>query len=149
MRPTSVIVNTNTVLKCWSCRGTELPNHYQAFFAKYADITTFACLLDGYPFMIASSNGNNFRVTDPLCREFTGHRWIPLTKDSDAELWCFLWSAPELTFSKQSWGWWFETPSCSLWRHCDVKNVSDTHFWHVYCCQFSQICATIFLTLAK
>ena len=22
--------------------------------------------------------------------------------------------------SKQSWGWWFETPSCSLWRHCNV-----------------------------
>ena len=21
--------------------------------------------------------------------------------------------------SKQSWGWWFETPSCSLWRHCN------------------------------
>ena len=25
----------------------------------------------------------------------TGHRWIPHTKASDAELWCFLWSAPE------------------------------------------------------
>ena len=25
------------------------------------------------------------------------HRWILLTKASDAELWCFLWSAPELT----------------------------------------------------
>ena len=24
--------------------------------------------------------------------EFTGHRWIPLTAASDAELWCFLWS---------------------------------------------------------
>ena len=23
------------------------------------------------------------------------HRWIPRTKASDAELWCFLWSAPE------------------------------------------------------
>ena len=23
--------------------------------------------------------------------------------------------------SKQSWGWWFETPSCSLWRHCNEK----------------------------
>ena len=23
------------------------------------------------------------------------HRWIPLTKARDAELWCFLWSAPE------------------------------------------------------
>ena len=22
--------------------------------------------------------------------------------------------------SKQSWGWWFETPSRSLWRHCNV-----------------------------
>ena len=28
--------------------------------------------------------------------ESTGHRWIPLTKASDAELWCFLWSVPEL-----------------------------------------------------
>ena len=22
--------------------------------------------------------------------------------------------------SKQSWDWWFETPSCSLWRHCNA-----------------------------
>ena len=22
--------------------------------------------------------------------------------------------------SKQSWGWWFEMPSCSLWRQCNV-----------------------------
>ena len=36
-------------------------------------------------------------VTGPLCGEFTGYRWIPLTKASDAELWCFLWSAPEQT----------------------------------------------------
>ena len=21
--------------------------------------------------------------------------------------------------SKRSWGWWFETPSCLLWRHCN------------------------------
>ena len=27
----------------------------------------------------------------------TGHRWTPFTKASDAELWCFLWSAPEQT----------------------------------------------------
>ena len=36
-----------------------------------------------------------FRVTGHLCGEFTGPRWIPRTKASDAELWCFLWSAPE------------------------------------------------------
>ena len=45
--------------------------------------------------MMTSSNGNIFHVNVSLCVEFTGHRWIPLTKASDAELWCFLWSAPE------------------------------------------------------
>ena len=39
--------------------------------------------------MVTSSNGYIFRVTGPLCGEFTGHRWIPLTKASEAELWCF------------------------------------------------------------
>ena len=43
------------------------------------------------------------------------HRWSPLTKASDAELWCFLGSLRR---------WWFETPSRSLWRHCNAyKNV--------------------------
>ena len=46
-------------------------------------------------FIMTSSNGNIFRVTGPLCGEFTGHRWIPRSKASDTELWCFLWSAPE------------------------------------------------------
>ena len=31
-----------------------------------------------------------------LCGEFPVARWIPLTKASDAELWCFLWFTPEL-----------------------------------------------------
>ena len=30
--------------------------------------------------------------------------------------------------SKQSWGWWFETPSRSLWRHCNgVSNHPQLH----------------------
>ena len=41
---------------------------------------------------MTSSDGNIFRVTGPLCGEFTGHRWIPCTKASDAEFWrfCFI-----------------------------------------------------------
>ena len=45
--------------------------------------------------MMTSSNGNIFRVTGHLCGEFIGPRWIPRTNASDADLWCFLWSAPE------------------------------------------------------
>ena len=29
-----------------------------------------------------------------FCGEFTSHQWIPCTKASDVELWCFLWSVP-------------------------------------------------------
>ena len=45
--------------------------------------------------MMTPANGNIFRVTGHLCGELSGHWWIPLTKASDAELWCFLWSMPE------------------------------------------------------
>ena len=46
-------------------------------------------------FMMTSSNGNIYRLTGHLCGEFTGPRWIPRTKASDAELWYFLLSVPE------------------------------------------------------
>ena len=57
------------------------------------------CPMPVVSFTMASSNGNIFRVTGILCGEFSNHWWIPRTKASDAELWCFiwrfLWSAPE------------------------------------------------------
>ena len=71
---------------------------------------------------MTSSNENIFRVTGPLCGEFTSHRWIPLTKASDAELWCFLWFRLNKQLSKQSWRRWFETPPRSLWCHCNVSS---------------------------
>ena len=39
--------------------------------------------------MMTSSNGNIFHANGPLWGEFTGHRWIHVTKASDAELWFF------------------------------------------------------------
>ena len=47
--------------------------------------------------MMTPSNRNIFLVTGLLCRVFTGHRWIHRAKASDAERWCFHWSAPEPT----------------------------------------------------
>ena len=45
--------------------------------------------------IMTSSNGNIFSVTGTLYGEFIGHRWIPSTKASYAELSCFLWSGPK------------------------------------------------------
>ena len=68
-------------------------------------------------FMMTSSKGNIFRVTGPSRREFTGHRWIPCTKASVAELWWFLWSAPWIN------SWVNNCEACYLRRyraHYDV-----------------------------
>ena len=65
--------------------------------------------------MMASSNGNVCRVTGHLRGEFTSHRWIPRTKASDVFFDLLL-----KQLSKQSCGWWFETPSHPLWRHCNA-----------------------------
>ena len=42
---------------------------------------------------------------------------VPPTKASDAELWCFLWSAPDQRLSKQSRRRWFEMAS----NNCQVN----------------------------
>ena len=60
-----------------------------------------------------------FRVTGPLWGESTDHRWIPLTKASDAELWCFLWYAPEQTVEQTIIRPAIWDATRSLWRHCD------------------------------
>ena len=73
-------------------------------------------------FMMTSSNGNIFRVTGPLCGEITGHQWIPLTKASDVELWCFLWFALD----------WVNNREAGALRchrtHYDI-NVMDSKAW--------------------
>ena len=50
----------------------------------------------------------------PVTGEFPAQR--PVTRSFDA----FFDLRLNKRLSKQSWGWWFETPSQSLWRHCNV-----------------------------
>ena len=35
---------------------------------------------------------------------------------------------PNKRLSEQWWGWWFETQSCSLWRHCNDQGQT-TNVW--------------------
>ena len=74
-------------------------------------------------FTITLSNGNIFRVTGPLCGEFTGPGEFltqrPVTQSFDV----FFDRRLNIRLSKQPWGWWFETPPWSLWRHCNVMLI--------------------------
>ena len=75
--------------------------------------------------MMASSNGNIFRVNGHLCGEFTDPRspsQRPVTPSFDV----FFDLRPNKRLSKQLWGWWFETLSSPLWRHCNDLSVHNT-----------------------
>ena len=79
---------------------------------------------------MTSSNGNIFRVTGPLCGEFTG----PFTGPGEFPAQRPVMRSFDVFFdlrlnkplSKQ-WGWWFETPPWSLWRQCNETRVADEH----------------------
>ena len=51
----------------------------------------------------------------PVTGEFSTQR--PVTRSFDV----FFDLRLNKTLSKQWWGWWFETPPRSLWRHCNGK----------------------------
>ena len=72
-------------------------------------------------FMMTSSNRNIFRVTGPLCGEFTAPGEFPAQRPVTRSFGVFFDLRLNKRLSKQPWGWWFETPAWSLWRHRNVK----------------------------
>ena len=63
---------------------------------------------------------NIFRVTGPLCGEFTGPGEFPSQRPVTRSFDVFFDLRLNKRLSKQPWGWWFETPPWSLWRQCYV-----------------------------
>ena len=78
--------------------------------------------------MMTSSNGNIFRLTGPLCGEFTGPGEFPTQRPVTRGFDVFFDLRLNKRLSKQPWGWWFETPSWSLWRHCNAVT------WKAFAC---------------
>ena len=61
--------------------------------------------------MMTSSNGNIFRVTGPLCGEFTGPGEFPAQRPVTRSFDVFVDLRLNKRLSKQPRGWWFKTPS--------------------------------------
>ena len=66
---------------------------------------------------MTSSNGNIFRVTGPLCGEFTGPGEFPTQRPVTRSFDVYFDLRLNKRLCKQSWGWWFQTLLCPLWRH--------------------------------
>ena len=75
--------------------------------------------------MMTSSNGNIFRVTGPLCGEFTGPGEFPTQRPVTRSFDVFFDLRPNKRLSKQWRGWWFETLSLPFWRHRNEKQIVE------------------------
>ena len=64
--------------------------------------------METFSALLALCAGNS-----PVSGEFPAQR--PVTRSFDV----FYDICLNKRLSKQSWGWWFETPSSPLWRHCN------------------------------
>ena len=77
--------------------------------------------------MMTSSNGNISTLlaicagNSPVPGELPAQRTRSFDVFSDLRLNKWL--------SKQSWGWWFETLSCPLWRHYNVISIHIPGSW--------------------
>ena len=89
-------------------------------------------LLERCDTMMTSSNGNIFRVTGPLCGEFTGPGEFPTQRPVTRSFDVYFDLRLNKRLSKQSRGWWFETLSRSLWRHRNALNAILSALYNVF-----------------
>ena len=75
--------------------------------------------MEAFPLLLDLCEGNS-----PVTGEFLAQR--PVMRSFDVILDLRL----NERLSKQSWGWWFEMPSHSLWRHCSVGFLSYIFSWN-------------------
>ena len=111
------------VIKQMPCAGTVWCQNLISFMVKnllkllfswwHHQMETFSALLD-----LCAGNS-------PVTGEYPS-QW-PVTQSLDISFDLHL----NKRLSKQSWGWWFETPSRSLWRHCNVllNSWQGSHKW--------------------
>ena len=83
---------------CWQCTVTHL--------VQWIAIPWWRHQMETYSALLAFCVGNS-----PVIGEFSAQR--PVTRSFDV----FFDQHQNKWLSKQSWGWWFKTPSCPSWRH--------------------------------
>ena len=77
--------------------------------------------------MMTSSNGNISASlalcagNSPVTGEIPSQRLMTQSLDVSFDL------RLNKPLVKQSWGWWFETPLLSLWRHCN--DIAYSYYW--------------------
>ena len=108
--------------------------------SKFHDTSSRDMFMSQLQLMMTSSNGNIFRVTGHLWGEFTGPRWHPAQRPVTRSFDVFFDLLLYKRLRKRSWGWWFETLSCPLWRHRNMTAVciyiNKCRYHDVFTCEW-------------
>ena len=127
---------SNRISKKWSKQRTI--GHLWEKFAGNSESTRawWRYQMIIYSALLALWTGNS-----PVTTEFPSHR--PVMQSFDV----FFDLPLNKRLSKQSWGWWFEMQSRSLWRHCNgckkpFHGMSSSYAWGIlqlcnYMCNLS------------
>ena len=96
----------------------QLPSDFHIWIS-HMQFTWWRHQMETCSALLAICAGNS-----PATGEFPARR--PVTRSFDV----FFDLLLNKRLSKQSWGWWFETLSLPLWRHCYVAGCGATrHIW--------------------
>ena len=117
----------NVSMPCHYVVGVHVSTHFISITTQQTHCTIMTSLLRQND-VILTSKGHRFDViTTLLLRHvFSGYEHSimfecpsqrPLTRSFDV----FFDLRLNIRLSKQLWSWWFETPSRSLWRHCNGR----------------------------
>ena len=90
------------------------PVWFQWHFSIYYADSWWRHQMETFSVLLALCAGNS-----PVTREFSSPR--PVTRSFHV----FFDLLLNKRLSKQSWGWWFETPSRTLWRHTASRYQAD------------------------
>ena len=114
-------------LICLASGHPHSPGHVDCISVKSVHILMFTNMMqhpwwrhqmETFSVLLAICAGNS-----PVPGEFPTQR--PVTRSFDV----YFDLHPNSWLSKQSWGWWFETLSCSLWRH---RNALRKPNWPIF-----------------
>ena len=86
----------------------DIYRRFQIYFFELLD-TWWRHKMEPFTALLALCAGNS-----PVTGEFPSQR--PVTRSFDV----FFHLRLNKRLSRQSWGWWFETQPCSLWRHYNL-----------------------------
>ena len=111
------VVVMKTCLATSDAKVGIMKTHFQWFVIKIVEwVSWWRHQMETFSALLALCAGNS-----PVPGEFPAQR--PMTRSFDVFF--------DLQLSKQSWGWWFEMPSCSLWFQCNGVAEGLANIWDV------------------